>query len=287
MRRFKIFLELTKFPIPFFASLSAGSGFVIGAERVDRQLISVILGLFLLASGATCLNEIQERELDEKMQRTGNRPIPSGRIRIRDAVFLSIFLILSGIVILLYFNSLKVMLTGLIALILYNGIYTPLKRKTSLAFLPGSLIGVIPPFSGYLASGMSALSPGIFILCVFFFMFQIPHFWLLLMEYRDDYKRADVPVFIDKFPEKLIERITCLWILSLLILSLVFFMYSGHGVILFPLILFLLLFIFIKLSGIFRGQINYLAAFKALNIYVFTFNVIIIFSVLLNTFQPQ
>ena len=68
------------------------------------------------------------------------------------------------------------------ALIWYNGIYTPLKRKTAFAVVPGSVIGAIPPMVGYVAAGGSALDPQILAFAFFMFMWQIPHFWLLIMK---------------------------------------------------------------------------------------------------------
>jgi protoheme IX farnesyltransferase len=101
---------------------------------------------------------------------------------------------------------------GLLNVILYNLIYTPLKRVTSLAVIPGSAVGAIPPLIGFTAAGDKMLSPEILLFASFMFLWQLPHFWLIIMKYRDDYYRAGFKTFSSKMTEKNIRNLIFLWV---------------------------------------------------------------------------
>jgi protoheme IX farnesyltransferase len=90
-----------------------------------------------------------------------------------------------------------------------------LKKKTSLAVVPGALIGAIPPAIGWAAGGGELMNPQVWVLCLFFFIWQIPHFWLLLLIYEDDYRRAGFPALTDIFSRETMTRITYAWIAAL------------------------------------------------------------------------
>jgi heme o synthase len=102
----------------------------------------------------------------------------------------------------------------LLNLIWYNGIYTPLKKINPLAIIPGSLVGSIPPAVGWTAAGGNILDPQIIILSFFFFIWQIPHFWLLLLIFGKDYENAGFPTLMQIFSSDQLARITFIWIVA-------------------------------------------------------------------------
>jgi protoheme IX farnesyltransferase len=109
---------------------------------------------------------------------------------------------------------------GFLNLVWYNGIYTPLKRKNALAIIPGSLVGALPPMVGWVAAGGSLADTQIFILAFFFFIWQIPHFWLLLLVFGKDYEQAGFPTLTQIFSMDQLARITFMWILATFVTSL-------------------------------------------------------------------
>jgi protoheme IX farnesyltransferase len=103
---------------------------------------------------------------------------------------------------------------GLLNLIWYNAVYTPLKKVTALAIIPGSLVGAIPPIVGWIAGGGNIFDPQIILISFFFFIWQIPHFWLLLMVLDKDYQQAGFPTLTQIFNQQQLGRITFVWILA-------------------------------------------------------------------------
>ena len=103
---------------------------------------------------------------------------------------------------------------GLLNLVWYNFVYTLLKRRTPFAIVPGSLVGAIPPAIGWAAAGGSLLDPQIIIIAFFFFIWQIPHFWLLLLVMDQDYQQAGFPTLTQIFNHAQLSRITFIWIVS-------------------------------------------------------------------------
>jgi protoheme IX farnesyltransferase len=103
-------------------------------------------------------------------------------------------------------------LLGLSAAVVYNGVYTPLKRVTPFAALPGSFIGALPPVVGWVAAGGYLADPTIHVTAFFFFLWQIPHFWLLLLFYERDYSDNGMPSMFDRFDRRQIVKLTVLWI---------------------------------------------------------------------------
>jgi len=103
---------------------------------------------------------------------------------------------------------------GLLNLIWYNGVYTPIKKISPIAIIPGSLVGAIPPIVGWVAGGGYILDPQIILISFFFFIWQIPHFWLLLMVLDKDYQKAGFPTLTQIFNQQQLGRITFIWIIA-------------------------------------------------------------------------
>lgn len=212
--------DLGKFKITVFVAFSTSVGFILSSGSLEIRLIWTLAGVFLLASGSSALNEYQEKDRDALMARTMNRPIPSGRISPASALIFSIAMLVSGFGILFIFTDFITLMLGFTALIWYNVIYTPLKIRYAMAVVPGSVIGAIPPVMGWTASGGDLSHPGIMALALFFFIWQIPHFWLLVLLYDQDYQRAAFPTITQMYNNTQINRMTFIWIVSLGISSL-------------------------------------------------------------------
>lgn len=214
------FLQLTKYRISLLTSLSGVVGYLLFRGSFESGVAITLAGIYLLASGSSALNQIQERYYDAMMYRTRFRPIPSGRITVRTATVIAFGLMLGGTSLLFARFGLIPGVLGLLAILWYNGIYTPLKRKTAFAVFPGAVIGAIPPAIGWTAAGGELSSPTIIIIMVYFFIWQMPHFWLLLMVYGNQYEQAGYPSFLRLFQQDQIGRIIFVWTASTVIISL-------------------------------------------------------------------
>lgn len=211
---------LGKVRITSAVALSTFLGYVLYAESVGIQVLWPVLGIFMLAMASSALNHYQERDYDALMDRTKHRPIPSGRISAAGALQVSMVLALSGSLILWLSAGFVALQLGLLALLWYNAVYTPLKRKTAYAVVPGSLIGAIPPLVGWVGAGGDLLQPRILMVAFFFFIWQIPHFWLLLLRLGPQYARAGFPSLMDIHTPLQLRRLTFIWILTAAIASL-------------------------------------------------------------------
>ena len=194
----RVFLRLTKSGIVWFVLLSAFVGFALamaGERQWDTErLILVLVGLYFVSSGSFMLNQAQEWQLDARMPRTANRPIPEGTIQPWQAYLLSIILIVAGT----FFLDLVRPLTAALALgtvAFYNGLYTLYwKKKWSFGAVPGAIPGAMPVVIGYSAASGTVITPEAAYLFFIMFLWQMPHFWCLAIRYRDDYAKAGIPV---------------------------------------------------------------------------------------------
>ncbi len=170
--------------------MSAAFCFIIASSEVDySQLTILIIGGFLVTASSNGFNQIIERNLDKLMNRTQNRPLPSGRMSLNQAYFIASLLGVIGIILLWIFINPLSGLLGTLALVLYTFVYTPMKQKSPLAVFIGAFPGAIPPMLGYVAvSGEMSLAA--VILFSVQFMWQFPHFWAIAWVLDDDYKKA-------------------------------------------------------------------------------------------------
>ena len=148
------------------------------------------------------------------MPRTSSRPLPSGRIKPVNALYFSLWLLFSGSSTLLLTGALSAPLLGLFAVAWYNGVYTFLKRKTAFAVVPGALIGAIPPAIGWIAGGGAMGDTKLLMICFFFFIWQVPHSWLFIMHYGQEYEKAGLPTLTKIFTPLQMKRIIFNWIFA-------------------------------------------------------------------------
>lgn len=279
--------ELAKVRITFFVAVSTFIGYVMALMTVDSGIIIPTIGVFLLAAGSSALNHYQERDIDALMRRTRNRPIPSGDVQPGFVLMFSISLLVVGSILLFVFVNPTSAVLGLLAFVWYNIIYTPLKMKNALAVVPGSLIGAIPPVIGWAATGRDIFEPEILSLALFFFIWQIPHFWLLLLMYSKDYEEAGFPTLTQVFNGTQLKRITYMWILALSISSLLI-PFAGSSMNIFTMVILLTASVLLSYKSRFLllsedSRQSYRAAFMHINIYVLLVVLILSFDKLLLT----
>jgi len=204
------FAQLFKVPISIMSTVSAATGFLAYSHAFDWRLLWTSVGILLLAFCACGLNEAQEHKLDAMMERTRRRPIPSGKISLRAAILLSVLLGGLGLGILYWNGGALGLALGALAILWYNGIYTYLKRVSSIASVIGSVIGAIPPAIGWVCAG-GVLDGPILSLSFFLLMWQVPHFWLLAMGLSGDYEQAKFPTFVRAMGVDSLSRVTFMW----------------------------------------------------------------------------
>ena len=220
LNKLQNYLELGKLKIMIPVSLTGFTGFFIFDPQLSHRLILVSIGILFLGISASVLNQIQEADLDYRMSRTHNRPLPAKLIKVSHA-FLFFFLMLCAGTILVYlFGSLKAALIGLFAIIWYNGIYTYSKRITAFAVVPGALTGALPPLIGWVAAGGGLWDKPVIFLEFLFFTGQIPHFWLLVLKYGEEYEKAGMPSLTSILSRAQIRRLTFTWVVTSVIAAL-------------------------------------------------------------------
>jgi heme o synthase len=209
--QFSDWLALTKINISLPVTLSAFTGFVLYEGQIDLTTLYCCLGVLLLSSASSIINHLQEQHRDALMPRTRLRPIPAGRVRKETATIVVVLLsLIAGQ--LLYKTGWIPASLGFFNMLWYNLVYTNLKKVTPFAVIPGSIVGAVPPIIGWTAAG-GALSDGIILMVAFFFFVgQVPHFWLLIMRYGKDYEMAGFPSLSVLFSARQIANLTLVWI---------------------------------------------------------------------------
>ena len=189
----KDFFIVTKFVLSFAVSLSALFAYIMAKGEIGLDMFLATFSVLLVAMGVSTLNQVQEYREDAKMERTKNRPIASGRMSPRTGTIIAVVLILLSFALIYSLLGLTGINFFAFAFIWYNLMYTPLKKRSALAVVPGAILGVIPPAIGWLAAGHALFELEFIALAVYYFIWQVPHFWLLVMLFHGDYKDGGYP----------------------------------------------------------------------------------------------
>ena len=215
-------IELTKPRITSMVVFTTLVGFVIASSRpvAIAALLDTLAGTALVAAGAAVLNQVLERRTDALMWRTRDRPLPARRVSPADATLFGSLLSVSGLAVLSWLSGPLAAAVAATTLVTYLGVYTPLKRRTSLATLIGAVPGALPPVIGW-AAARGSLDGGAAVLFGILFFWQVPHFLAIAWLYRDDYARAGFPMLpvVDR-EGTLTARQAVLHSLALLLVSL-------------------------------------------------------------------
>lgn len=187
----KAYIELTKPRIMTMVVVTAALGYLLGAKGSPSftKLIFLLLGVALTTAGSGVLNHYLERDVDAKMQRTQNRPLPLGLISAGNALTFGICLVLAGVALLWITVNLLTAFLSLLSAFLYIVVYTPLKRVSWLNTSIGAIPGALPPVGGW-AAATGELSFAAWVLFGIMFLWQHPHFYAIAWIFRDDYARG-------------------------------------------------------------------------------------------------
>ena len=212
------YVALTKPRIAVMVLFTVAVGAILAAgTAIDPfVLLHAVVGTALVASGASALNQLIERDSDGRMRRTVSRPLPAGRLQPLEVLLFGSALAVVGLVYLAV--TLRQSCTPLVAaftFIAYVGIYTPLKSRTTLNTLIGAVPGALPPVIGWTAV-RGEIGPEAWMLFAVVFLWQVPHFLAIAWIYRDDYGRAGLLMLPVVDPDgRLTSRHMVLWTLSL------------------------------------------------------------------------
>jgi protoheme IX farnesyltransferase len=185
------FAQLAKPGVVFMVLVTAVVGFYLGSnERPDLVLLGgTLLGIGAAAAGTLALNQYVERDLDARMNRTRDRPLPSGRLQPLDALVFGASLTAAGLLILCFAVNMRSGFVTALTVVSYLLLYTPSKRRTPLCSLIGAVPGALPPVAGW-AAATNDLGPGAWVLFAILFFWQLPHSLAIARLYADDYARA-------------------------------------------------------------------------------------------------
>ena len=231
------FSKLIKFRLTFLVVFSASVTFLIGSKiQIDRGIaeginwgnwLILIVGGFLVTGAANCFNEIIEKDLDKLMNRTKDRPMPSGRMTTGQGLVLGLIMGILGTWLLGKLN-LETGLISVFSILLYAFAYTPLKQKSPIAVFVGAIPGALPPLIGYIAaiggqSEIGYVSVDYQIALILFtiqFVWQFPHFWAIAWVLDEDYSKAGFRLLPTKKRDKTSAIITLISTLILIPVSL-------------------------------------------------------------------
>ena len=209
----KDFFVVTKFVLSFAVSLSALFAYIMAKGEIGLDMFLATFSVLLVAMGVSTLNQVQEYREDSKMDRTKNRPIAAGRMLPRTGVIIAVVLILLSLGLIYTLLGLTGINFFAFAFLWYNLMYTPLKKRSALAVVPGAILGVIPPAIGWLVAGHTLFELEFIALAVYYFIWQVPHFWLLVMLFHGDYKDGGYPTAMRLFGEGTLQRLTFVWLM--------------------------------------------------------------------------
>ncbi|MHB1935444.1 MAG: heme o synthase [Acidobacteriaceae bacterium] len=176
--------------------MTAWAGYYLGAARsgidsFNLTLRDTLIGVALVSCGASALNQAMERRTDARMVRTAQRPLAAGRLSLGYGVLIGMLAIVAGSLWLVMRTNLITGTLTLLTAVTYVGIYTPLKRFTSMATFIGAFPGAMPPLIGWTAARGSIEWPAVALFAILF-VWQFPHFMSIAWLYREDYARAGI-----------------------------------------------------------------------------------------------
>ncbi len=204
----KNYCELGKVRLTVLVLVTAYLGYYLGLRSLGNTMMTfeswlglfhLLIGVFLTSVGSGALNQYIERNLDSKMDRTKNRPIPSGRITSKSAFIFGVLTIFIGAIYLSIFTNYLTAFLSIATVVLYLFIYTPSKRKTTLNTIIGSIPGALPPVGGWAASTGIIDTPAWILFGIMFF-WQIPHFLSLAIIYASDYNKGGFKMLPSVYP---------------------------------------------------------------------------------------
>jgi protoheme IX farnesyltransferase len=205
-------LKAGRWRLCFAVALSAASAALLRRPVWDGRPAMVFTGALLFALACTWFNQVQERQRDSLMRRTGERPLAKRELPVPYALSWAALCFIASLPSLVACGGWPSL--GILAAVflLYNGLYTVLKGRSLLALLPGAAAGAAPPVLGWVCGGGPLWHPASLTLFLLFVLWQIPHFWLVAERSSPDYEQAGLPVPWHLFGEGIYGLIFALWV---------------------------------------------------------------------------
>lgn len=219
----KDFSNLIKFKVNVIVVFTSIIGYLIASKGQDINIFEIIglgLGGFFTTGAAHAINQILERKYDIRMERTKDRPLPSGRMNVKEVFIYALLMIAAGYFSFNTFNNGLTLFLGMFSLVFYSFLYTPMKRVNSTAVAFGAVPGALPPAIGYIAY-TNHIDKFTILLFIIQFLWQFPHFWSIAWIYFDDYKNGGYKLMpVDNFRSKNNAKFT--FISALILLPFIF-----------------------------------------------------------------
>ena len=202
----KDYVELLKVRVSTMVVITAGAGFYLGSLRsgispFTAGMMRALVGIAVVTCGSSALNQALEWRSDAQMRRTANRPIAAGRIGFAHGLLLGFAAVFLGTIYLVWQTNLLTGTLTLLTAIGYVGIYTPLKRITSVNTFVGAFPGALPPLIGWTAARGVIEWPAVALFAILF-VWQFPHFMAIGWMYREDYENGGIRLTATQRPVK-------------------------------------------------------------------------------------
>ena len=191
MKTIAPYIELTKPKIAIMVLVMTAFGYFLATPGTHAlvHFILTLIGTGMAGAGASVLNQYLERDTDPLMERTKNRPLPSGAVTPQAALYYGVFLAIGGCLLLLFTVNILAAFLALQSTFLYVLVYTPMKRLSWLNTSVGAIPGAMPPLIGW-AAATGTLDYRAWILFAILYIWQHPHFYAIAWMYKDDYRNA-------------------------------------------------------------------------------------------------
>ena len=188
----KAYIELIKLKLTLAVVFSGVFGYCLAIDHIDWGKIAIlVLASISITGAANIINQIIEKDSDKVMKRTAVRPLPTGRLTVREAAIFAFVLFSIACSLFVEVFNVRAAALAVLSLLLYGFVYTPLKRKGQIAVFVGALPGAFPPMIGWVAAtNHFGWAPGILFAIQFFW--QFPHFWAIGWLAFDEYKKAGI-----------------------------------------------------------------------------------------------
>jgi len=217
---FENFKQLTKLGLTISVLVSSIAGYFLAVDKFDIKIFSLLLvGGFCMVGASNVFNQIIEIEPDKLMERTKNRPLPTGRVSKNSAFILAIILLVLGLTFLYMINP-KTAMFSAISVFLYTSAYTPLKPVSPISVFVGAIPGAIPFMLGWVAAtNQFGIEAGVLFMIQFFW--QFPHFWAIGWMQFDEYKKAGFNMMPTGEKSKKASKLIIIYTISMIFASLI------------------------------------------------------------------
>jgi heme o synthase len=209
-----ILLKSGRWRLSIATALASAAGALTARPSTDFRLAAISIGSVFYALAVTWLNQIQERQSDSLMSRTKSRPLASNTLPVGYAIVWTILCMAASSLLLFLCGGLSAVIILGVVTLFYNGIYTPMKRRSLFALIPGAFAGAAPPVLGWVCAGGNITDSTPLVLFILFFLWQVPHFWFTAARNSVDYDAIRLPLPWRAYGDRLYSQILILWVMA-------------------------------------------------------------------------